>query len=97
MPPALVMTLVENAIKHGIEPAADGGRVSTRSAIDQQLVISVADTGVGLTPDSGDAETGTGPRLSTSRNVCRRSTVTQRACAHTKCATAAVLLRFRCR
>ena len=25
LPPALVMTLVENAIKHGIEPAAEGG------------------------------------------------------------------------
>lgn len=71
LPPALVMTLVENAIKHGIEPAADGGRVDVRSAIDgQQLVISVADTGVGLTPDSGDAgETGTGLGLS---NIAQR-------------------------
>ncbi len=71
LPPALVMTLVENAIKHGIEPAADGGRVDVRSAIDgQQLVISVADTGVGLTPDPGDAgETGTGLGLS---NIAQR-------------------------
>lgn len=71
LPPALVMTLVENAIKHGIEPAADGGRVDVRSLIDgQQLVISVADTGVGLTPDSGDArETGTGLGLS---NIAQR-------------------------
>lgn len=71
LPPALVMTLVENAIKHGIEPAADGGRVDVRSVIDgQQLVISVADTGVGLTPDPGDAgETGTGLGLS---NIAQR-------------------------
>ena len=71
LPPALVMTLVENAIKHGIEPAADGGRVDVRSLIDgQRLIVSVADTGVGLTPDSGHAgETGTGLGLS---NIAQR-------------------------
>lgn len=71
LPPALVMTLVENAIKHGIEPAAEGGRVDVRSVIDgQQLVISVADTGVGLAPTQPNAgETGTGLGLS---NIAQR-------------------------
>ena len=63
--------LFDELLKHGIEPAAEGGRVDVRSLIDgQQLVISVADTGVGLTPDSGDAgETGTGLGLS---NIAQR-------------------------
>ncbi len=49
LPPALIMTLVENAVKHGIEPSRDGGRidvVAIREADD--VVITVADTGVGL-------------------------------------------------
>ncbi len=71
LPPALVMTLVENAIKHGIEPAADGGRVDVRAAIEgAQLVVSVADTGVGLLPEKRDAtETGSGLGLS---NIAQR-------------------------
>jgi len=71
LPPALVMTLVENAIKHGIEPAADGGRVDVRSAIEGEwLVVTVADTGVGLTLDKRDAgEAGTGLGLS---NIAQR-------------------------
>jgi len=50
LPPALVMTLVENAIKHGVEPAADGGNIEVR-AIRQgdQLCVTVSDSGVGLT------------------------------------------------
>jgi sensor histidine kinase YesM len=48
-PPNLLLSLVENAIKHGIEPAAAGGRVevSARSEHDA-LVVRVADTGQGL-------------------------------------------------
>ncbi len=50
MPPALVITLVENAIKHGVEPAAAGGSVDVRAVrADGNVVISVSDTGVGLT------------------------------------------------
>lgn len=50
LPPALVMTLAENAIKHGIEPAETGGRIDiTAKLVAGILVITVADTGVGLT------------------------------------------------
>jgi signal transduction histidine kinase len=50
VPPGMLITLVENAIKHGIEPAPGGGRIDVRAAQDGDghLVLSVADTGVGL-------------------------------------------------
>jgi sensor histidine kinase YesM len=48
-PPNLLISLVENAIKHGIEPAATGGMVTVRARHDgDALVIEVTDTGRGL-------------------------------------------------
>jgi signal transduction histidine kinase len=48
--PLLLHTLVENAIKHGLEPRPEGGRISieARSLADGGLRITVADTGMGL-------------------------------------------------
>jgi len=48
--PLLVHTLVENAIKHGLEPRPEGGRISidARSIAGGGLRIAVADTGMGL-------------------------------------------------
>ncbi len=62
LPPALVMTPVENAIKHGIEPAAAGGRVDVSAArAGDSVVISVRDSGVGLTStESGEIGGGLG-------------------------------------
>jgi signal transduction histidine kinase len=49
LPPGMLITLVENAIKHGIEPAAQGGNVTVRGrAEDGQLVLAVIDTGAGI-------------------------------------------------
>ena len=50
VPPGMLITLVENAIKHGIEPSPDGGRIDVRALQegDGRLVLSVADTGAGL-------------------------------------------------
>jgi len=50
VPPGMLITLVENAIKHGIEPLPAGGRIDVRAArgAGGRLVLSVADTGAGL-------------------------------------------------
>ena len=54
VPPMMLATLVENAIKHGIAPLAEGGaiRVSAKRSGDA-LALSVADTGRGLAEASG--------------------------------------------
>ncbi len=53
IPPGLLITLVENAIKHGIEPSSEGGRISLTAArvsdaLGERLCITVADTGAGV-------------------------------------------------
>lgn len=49
MPPAMLISLVENAIKHGLEPALDGGHLSLSARRDgATLTIEVIDTGLGL-------------------------------------------------
>ena len=52
-PPNLLISLVENAIKHGIEPCPGGGAIEVVARLDAThgspaLVVSVADTGAGL-------------------------------------------------
>lgn len=49
-PPLLLITLVENAIKHGIEPKRGPGRIAIRavSEADGRMRVSVLDDGVGL-------------------------------------------------
>ena len=49
VPPLLLQPLVENAVKHGLEPQVEGGRIHVSAALDgQQLVLRVRDTGAGL-------------------------------------------------
>jgi Predicted signal transduction protein with a C-terminal ATPase domain len=53
-PPALLITLVENAIKHGIEPRPGPGRVEITAAREgARLVVRVVDDGAGLQPGVG--------------------------------------------
>jgi len=54
VPPMMLLTLVENAVKHGLDPSPEGGliRVVGRSDGDR-LLLSVVDTGVGFAPGSG--------------------------------------------
>lgn len=56
-PPMMLPSLVENAIKHGLEPLREGGRIDivverVQEATGQCLRMSVADTGKGLS-DAG--------------------------------------------
>ena len=49
IPPMLLQPLVENAIKHGLEPKVEGGTISiSASKQHDQLVLVVSDTGLGL-------------------------------------------------
>jgi len=49
VPPLLLQPLVENSIRHGLEPKVEGGEIVVRARTEAgQLVIEVNDTGVGL-------------------------------------------------
>ena len=51
LPPMLLQPLVENAIRHGLEPKVEGGRVTFTARGDGDSVrIEIADTGVGFAP-----------------------------------------------
>jgi signal transduction histidine kinase len=65
-PPMMIQSLVENAIKHGLEPKAEGGSLAvTAEIIDGKLAVTVADTGMGF----GKADTaGTGTGLANIRD-----------------------------
>jgi len=54
VPPAALLTLVENAIKHGLAPRKRGGTLRIAARRDGSwLVVSVADDGIGLRTTSG--------------------------------------------
>lgn len=58
-PPMTLLTLVENAVRHGIDPSEEGGRIEVRMRIqDGRCRIEVIDTGVGL--QAGGESLGTG-------------------------------------
>ena len=58
-PPMTLLTLVENAVKHGIDPGEDGGRIDVQVlARGDRCFVRVADTGVGLKPHSSSLGTG---------------------------------------
>lgn len=49
IPPMLLQPVVENAIRHGLEPKVDGGNVAFRARREgSDVVIEVSDTGVGF-------------------------------------------------
>jgi Histidine kinase/Histidine kinase-, DNA gyrase B-, and HSP90-like ATPase len=64
-PAMMIQTLVENAIKHGLEPKPEGGSLTVKAEIVHgKLAVSVADTGLGF----GKAATaGTGVGLANIR------------------------------
>jgi hypothetical protein len=68
LPPMMLQTLVENAIKHGLEPSPRGGTVwVTAREADGKAAITVADDGRGFSDDGG----GTGIGLKNVRERLR--------------------------
>ncbi len=67
-PPMMLQTLVENAIKHGLEPKTEGGTVWIRAREhDGQVSVTVADDGLGFNAQTG----GTGIGLKNVRERLR--------------------------
>jgi LytS/YehU family sensor histidine kinase len=55
VPPLLLQPLVENCIKHGLEPKVAGGRIDVSARIEAGfLLLAVRDTGLGLSA-AGDS------------------------------------------
>ena len=51
VPSMLLQPLIENSIKHGLEPRISGGTITVRSRIDnERMMIEVEDDGVGIQP-----------------------------------------------
>lgn len=54
LPPLMLLTLVENAIKYGLSPRPQGGRIDMRASLAAGLLrVEVADTGGGFTKSHG--------------------------------------------
>jgi LytS/YehU family sensor histidine kinase len=80
IPPLVLLTLVENAVKHGVARAVDGGEITLRAttaehcneAGEPDLVIEVSDTGPGTaTADTPTLNAGTGTGLNNVRERLR--------------------------
>jgi two-component sensor histidine kinase len=69
VPSLLLQPLIENAVRHGVGPQAEGGTVRLEARRDNgQLVLEVADDGAGM---NGDAPRGTGFGLHSVRERMR--------------------------
>ena len=67
-PPMMIQTLVENSIKHGLEPKAEGGDLSVKAEIRHgKLCVTVTDTGLGFAGAAGGETAGTGIGLANIR------------------------------
>jgi sensor histidine kinase YesM len=53
-PPMMLISLVENAVKHGVDPCCDAGTIAIRASnAEGKLVVCVADSGEGILPKKG--------------------------------------------
>lgn len=58
-PPMTLLTLVENAVRHGIDPSEEGGRIEVEvQRRGDRCRVRVSDTGVGLRAGAGGLGTG---------------------------------------
>src|SRR4029434_1057264 len=58
-PPTTLLTLVENAVRHGIDPSEEGGRIDIDIArLGERCVVRVTDTGAGLHQSANGLGTG---------------------------------------
>lgn len=58
-PPTTVLTLVENAVRHGIDPSEEGGRIDVDiERRGERCLIRVTDTGAGLRDSANSLGTG---------------------------------------
>jgi sensor histidine kinase YesM len=54
VPPIALLTLIENAVKHGLNPLPKGGFIHVQAVVeDGQLIVHVTDTGRGFAESSG--------------------------------------------
>jgi sensor histidine kinase YesM len=62
IPPLLIQPLVENAIKHGLEPSREGGEISIEALLTRgnRVRVTVKDTGVGMQEHSAHPGAGIG-------------------------------------
>ncbi len=68
VPPLLLQPLVENAIRHGLEPKVEGGQVRiSASVIDGRLQVCVDDDGLGLNAPRRVGRSGNGVGLANIR------------------------------
>jgi hypothetical protein len=58
-PPTTLLTLVENAVRHGIDPSEEGGRIDIDiERLGERCVVRVTDTGAGLQQSANGLGTG---------------------------------------
>lgn len=54
-PPTMLQILIENSIKHGLEPKIEGGRIDVRAyLIDGTMHVDVQDNGIGFNMHAGE-------------------------------------------
>ena len=58
-PPTTLLALVENAVRHGIDPSEEGGRIDIEIRVrDERCLVRVTDSGAGLQPSASGLGTG---------------------------------------
>ena len=77
-----LLTLVENAVRHGIDPSEEGGRIDVDVRLrDGRCRVRVTDTGVG---PASDRTTGWAPGWRRCASGCSWRSAAMRSCALTE-------------